>query len=177
MKIVAADRSWVSEWLALRLRLWPDCARADSRREIRRILTSAREAAFLAVDEAGRAMGFAEVSTREYVDGCQTSPVGYLEGIYVHPKHRRRGVAARLVHAGEAWAAGRGCREMGSDTSLRGRRSIAFHQATGFRIAERQVVFLKGIRRKPPAKRSTVHLARRGARGSAPRSTRPLKRA
>lgn len=152
MRIIPADETRLAEWLAMRLALWPSCECADSRREIRAMLNSHREAAFLALDATGEAIGFAEVSTREYVDGCTTSPVGYLEGIYVRPAHRRRGVAAALVKAGEAWAAAKGCREMGSDAALRARRSIAFHQASGFRITERQVVFLKDIRKRRPGR-------------------------
>ena len=129
----------------MRLALWPECPRDESAGEIRRTLASAREAAFLAVGDSGEAVGFAEVSTREYVDGCRTSPVGYLEGIYVRPEHRKRGVATELVRAGESWALARGCTEMGSDARIGNERSISFHKAAGFRETERQVVFLKEI--------------------------------
>ncbi|MFH1184752.1 MAG: aminoglycoside 6'-N-acetyltransferase [Chloroflexota bacterium] len=148
MKIIPADKSRAAAWLAMRLALWPKCQRPESRREIKRILGSDREAAFLALDGSGEVIGFAEVSTREYVDGCKTRPVGYLEGIYVRPGWRKRGVASQLVKRGEAWAAIKGCREMGSDTSIQGTASIAFHRACGFRITERQVVFLKAIRKR-----------------------------
>lgn len=148
MKIIPANKFREAEWLELRLRLWPKHTRSELKQEIRRILRSGREAAFLAIDVDGNVAGFAEVSVREHVDGCRTRPVGYLEGIYVRPGFRKKGIASQLVRRGESWAAARGCREMGSDTAIDGRQSIAFHRAFGFRITERQVVFLKNIRRR-----------------------------
>jgi aminoglycoside 6'-N-acetyltransferase I len=145
MEIIPAESSRLSEWLDLRVKLWPECARLESEREIRSLLLSPREDAFLAVDSDGRVIGFAEVSTRDYVDGCHTRPVGYLEGIYVRPDHRHHGVARKLVLAAEAWATRKGCSEMGSDARLDDTGSIAFHQALGFQETERQVVFLKSI--------------------------------
>ena len=56
-------------------------------------------------EEDGRAVGFAQCQLRhDYVEGCETSPVGYLEGVFVREEYRRRGIATELVRAGEAWA-------------------------------------------------------------------------
>ncbi|MFH1368062.1 MAG: aminoglycoside 6'-N-acetyltransferase [Elusimicrobiota bacterium] len=148
MKIIKANKSRIKEWVDMRLALWPKHTRPELTREAKHILVSRRESAFLVVDGSGSAVGFAEVSTRDYVDGCKGGPVGFLEGIYVRPGHRKKGIALRLVRAGELWAAARGCREMGSDTQINGRRSIAFHKAVGFRVVERQVVFMKKIKRQ-----------------------------
>jgi len=145
MRIVHADESRLAEWLELRVALWPECKRLESEQEVRALLQSPRETAFFAIGPDGRVVGFAEVSTREYVDGCHTRPVGYLEGIFVAPQYRKHGVARLLAGAAECWAAGKGCTEMGSDARLNDTDSIAFHQAVGFRETERQVVFLKTI--------------------------------
>ncbi|MHC4587604.1 MAG: hypothetical protein ACYS3N_24025, partial [Planctomycetota bacterium] len=61
MKIVPADRTHLKEWLGMRLALWPECSPAESEAEIKQTLSSDRTAAFIALD-AGRAVGFAEVS-------------------------------------------------------------------------------------------------------------------
>jgi len=147
VKIIPAQELHRAAWLEMRVALWPECPSGESTLEINRILASEREDAFLAVDESGAALGFAEVSTREFVDGCRSSPVGYLEGIYVRPEYRRQGIGAALVRAAEVWSRDRGCSEMGSDTELDNSASIAFHTAAGFRETDRQVVFLKDINR------------------------------
>lgn len=128
----------------MRVALWPECHPAESETEIGQTLSSDRAAAFIALD-AGRAVGFAEVSVREYVDGCTTQPVGYLEGIFILPEFRNKGFARALVQRAESWSASKGCREFGSDAKLDDSASIAFHTSVGFRETERQVVFLKTI--------------------------------
>jgi aminoglycoside 6'-N-acetyltransferase I len=57
------------------------------------------EAVLLAEAADGALTGFAEVSRRLYAEGCETSPVGFLEGWYVAPEHRRSGVGRALVTA------------------------------------------------------------------------------
>jgi len=146
MTIVPANDCIEEDWLVLRLALWPDCARSKAASELQRILESPREDAFLAIDDSGCALGLAEVSLRDYVDGCTSSPVGYLEGIYAAPDSRRQGVARQLQEAAESWAREKGCTEMGSDCLIDNAESIKFHRASGFREIERHVVFLKNIR-------------------------------
>lgn len=86
----------------------------------------------IARDARGHAVGFAEVSRREFAEGCLTSPVGYLEGWFVKPQARGRGVGAALVKAGEAWAAEHGCAEFASDAELDNDVSLRAHAALGF---------------------------------------------
>jgi aminoglycoside 6'-N-acetyltransferase I len=148
MKIVKATRTRLEEWVNLRLALWPDEGpRSELKREAERMMRSRRAAVFLAADDKGAIAGFAEFGTREYANGCRASPVGFLEGIYVRPEFRRKGVAAQLVSKGEEWARSRGYREMGSDTYIDNRQSILFHQAMGFRIKERLIAFCKKLTR------------------------------
>ena len=45
-------------------------------------------------DENRAPIGFIEGSIRgDYVNGTETSPVGFVEGVYVSPAWRRKGVA------------------------------------------------------------------------------------
>ncbi len=57
--------------------------------------------AFLALED-GVAIGFAEAALRRAgVNGCDTLNVAFLEGIWVQPQHRRRGIARLNGHAGQ----------------------------------------------------------------------------
>lgn len=48
---------------------------------------------------------FANIALRhDYVEGTETSPVGYLEGVYVKENYRKKGYARELVEVCEKWA-------------------------------------------------------------------------
>ena len=94
-------------------------------------------------------VGFAEATLRhDHVNGCATSPVGFLEGLYVLPGQRRHGAGRALVVAVEAWAAGLGCSELASDTGLGNTAARLVHGALGFAETEQVVFFRKVLRRK-----------------------------
>ena len=97
-------------------------------------------------EQAGKVIGFAEVSLRrDYVNGCETSPVAFLEGIYVLPDHRRAGAGRALAAAAERWGRAHGCRELASDALLENDASRGFHAGAGFEETERVVYFRKRI--------------------------------
>ena len=131
----------------LRFALWPDeplaVRRAEAEANVAR--TDGGLVAFLAVDN-DEVAGFAEASLRrDYVNGCETSPVAFLEGIYVRPGQRRQGVARELVAAAEQWGRERGCGEFASDALLDNHASHRFHAAAGFEETERVVYFRKRL--------------------------------
>jgi aminoglycoside 6'-N-acetyltransferase I len=122
-------------WLWLRHALWPDGSKAEHAAEIDQFFAgTTREpaAVLLAEDGADRLLGMAELSIRPCAEGCRTNRVAYLEGWYVVPEARRRGVGRALVAAAEQWARGQGCTEFASDTQLENETSAAAHVALGF---------------------------------------------
>lgn len=137
------------DWLRLRRALWPHADEAEHLAEMAGFLAEPqRFGQWIARDAAGRALGFAEASIRhDYVLGTDTSPVGFLEGLYVTPAARRGGVARALVEEAAAWTVARGCRELASDTHITNRTSRAVHARLGFEETERVVAFR---RRLPP---------------------------
>lgn len=132
-------------WIALRRALWPEAAEPDLRQEAEALLCRSDQAiAVLARTARGGVAGFAEASLRhDGVNGCATSPVAFLEGIYVCPGWRRRGLASRLCAAVEDWARERQCREFASDALLDNDASHRMHRALGFEETERVVYFRK----------------------------------
>lgn len=102
-------------------------------------------AVFASVDE-NTFTGVALCSLRhDYVEGCKTSPVGYLEGIYIKESCRMLGIAKGLVRECEAWARAQGCREFASDCALTNTASLHFHLGVGFQEANRIICFKKSL--------------------------------
>jgi aminoglycoside 6'-N-acetyltransferase I len=107
------------------------------------ILADSRWGVFVARIDTGAVVGFLEVRLRDYAEGAESSPVGYLEGLYIAAEYRRQGIGAALLRAGEQWAWSRGCSEITSDAQIDNAISIELHKRMGYSEVERQVCFLK----------------------------------
>ena len=143
-RIESAGKQELPDAAALAAKLWAHPA-WELAVELSDLLEQGAAALFLA-RQSGEAVGFAQCQLRhDYVEGTSTSPVGYLEGIYVEPAHRQHGVAAALLHACEAWAKRQGCTEFASDCELENADSLRFHQRLGFREANRIICFTKEL--------------------------------
>lgn len=130
---------------ALAQQLWPHHEAAQLQEEFEPLLEDANAAVFLAFSD-DMPVGFAQCQLRhDYVEGTDSSPVGYLEGIYVAESHRSQGFARQLLHACEDWARDMGCTEFASDCELTNTQSLAFHLNTGFSEANRIICFTKKL--------------------------------
>ncbi|MBK9115900.1 MAG: GNAT family N-acetyltransferase [Betaproteobacteria bacterium] len=134
-------------WLALRCELWPHSGRDLHLAEMAaQCADPARFVALVARTGEG-AVGLAEASVRhDYVNGTDTSPVAFLEGLYVAPAARRAGVARALVAAVAQWGRAAGCTELASDAAAGNTASHAVHGALGFAETERVVYFRRALR-------------------------------
>ena len=130
---------------ALACQLWPSHTMDEMQTEMAEILAKTDAAFFLAYEE-DIAVGFAQCQLRhDYVEGTDSSPVGYLEGIYVAEDCRKQGFARELLSAAESWAKARGCTEFASDCELDNRESLKFHLSMGFEEANRIICFTKKL--------------------------------
>jgi aminoglycoside 6'-N-acetyltransferase I len=147
VRIERFSQERLEDWVALRQALWPHATDDELRAEAKAIVARGdRAVAFLARASGHAPVGFAEATLRyDNVNGCTTSPVGFLEGIYVHPDWRRRGIARRLCTAVEAWAARLGCSELASDTELQNSDSQLMHTALEFEETERVIFYRKRL--------------------------------
>lgn len=134
----------VDQWLTLRKQLWPDCSDERHKKDIDEYLNNAKKCAMLAFVDDDIIAGLLEIALRhDYVEGCKTSPVAYLEGIFVSESHRGHGIAKKLIQHAEGWSIKQGCREMGSDAELTNHISIDMHKRLGFKECGRIVHFTK----------------------------------
>jgi aminoglycoside 6'-N-acetyltransferase I len=148
MQIVPATPEHLDQWAALRIALWDWDTVEDHRDQADELYLAGHpdRAAFVAIEAAGEVMAFAEATIRrDYVEGCDTTGVAFLEGIYVRPDARKTGVARALSEAVGAWGKAQGCTEYASNALLDNIDSHNFHAAIGFAETERVVYFRKDL--------------------------------
>lgn len=143
-----------AEWMRLRAALWPSMTAAEHAAEVEQLLDESRSASgreprlmaevFVSDAPGGGLDGFLELSVRPYAEGC-AGAAAYIEGWWVDPPSRGRGVGRALVEAAEAWARERGLREIASDTELDNTASQRAHAALGYAEVERAVHFRKAL--------------------------------
>ncbi len=130
---------------ALAAQMWTEHDPEDLTEEFRKLAADDEAACFIKyVDD--EPVAFAQCQLRhDYVEGTKSSPVGYLEGIFVADGYRSRGYAAELLTECEKWAKEKGCKEFASDCGLDNESSRKFHEALGFEEANRIVCFRKDL--------------------------------
>lgn len=135
----------LQELAKLACQLWPEHRVSELEAEMAGILSQEDAALFLALDDE-TAVGFAQCQLRhDYVEGTESSPVGYLEGIYVADAYRKQGIAGKLLSECERWAKEKGCAEFASDCELGNTQSLQFHLNVGFQEANRIICFTKKL--------------------------------
>ena len=141
-KATVKDLSALAE---LACRLWPNHTVEEMREEYAQMITRPDAVFFLAYAK-DTAVGFAQCQLRyDYVEGTDSTPVGYMEGIYVAEGCRKQGTAKALLTACEAWAKEKGCTEFASDCELENTQSLQFHLNVGFEEANRIICFTKKL--------------------------------
>ena len=134
------------EWLRMSMSLFPHTGPEDHEGDMRPFIERDDAAVFIAERPDGTVCGYVEVGTRPYVDGCDSSPVGYIEAWWVDEDVRRTGYGRALLTAAEDWARSQGYTEMGSDALLDNTLSHQAHRASGYEEVDRVVQFRKRLR-------------------------------
>lgn len=150
MIVVLAEPSHLPQWAEMRISLWTWDTVEDDAEEAEKLYLSGDpdRAAFVALDVDGTLNGFAEAALRrDYVEGCDTTPVAFLEGVYVRPEWRKRGIARALSDTVGAWGRSRGATEYASNALLENTESHIFHAAIDFVETERVVFFKRALSR------------------------------
>ena len=130
---------------SLALELWPDCSFDEEFKNYQRILAVEKETCFL-IKKDSHYIGFIQLSLRsDHVEGTNSPPVAYIEGLYVKPEFQKLGIGKKLVDRGEDWGREKGCTDYASDTELTNQNSIDFHKSVGFAEVNRIVCFAKKI--------------------------------
>ncbi len=141
----AATRDDVTDLAKLSVALWQHDDEAEMVAEYTGLLDD-EEAALYIARYKDKPIAFAHVQLRhDYVEGCETVPVAYLEAVYVRDVFRFLGIGKALVEEAEDWARAMGCEEFASDTEIQNDDGFNFHLATGFTEVNRIVCFKKDL--------------------------------
>jgi aminoglycoside 6'-N-acetyltransferase I len=132
-------------WLRMRKGLWPEAPLDYLSLDLDQLLANPNAGIFVASDSQGQLIGFIEAGLRDYGEGCDTSPVGYIEAWYVDSHVRGQKLGRELVQTAEQWAREKGCIEMASDTWLENEASIQAHKRLGYYEVERLIHFVKRL--------------------------------
>ncbi len=141
-QIRPAEKNDFPQWAEMRHSLWREYTTAQHLADLEDLIPNLKLYGFVA-ESSKRLIGFSEASVRFFVNGCDTRPAAFLEGIWVEPSSRRQGVGLALLKAVESWATAQGFKELGSDTELENETSQLWHQAWGFTEMERTVNYRK----------------------------------
>lgn len=144
--IIPAKLNHMEQLLEMASDLWKDdYSESETRKFFSEALNSDKNKILLFLNESDPA-AFIYLSIRtDYVEGSDSSPTGYLEGIYVKPEFRKSGIAGKLLSEGEKWLKEKGCNQMGSDAYIDNKISYDFHIYAGFKEAGKLVTFIKKI--------------------------------
>lgn len=143
--IVDYKPSDFQSWLDMSLILFKDYPPEETEFELKRMTDNPKYKTFMA-KSGNTSIGFVTVSIRtDYVEGSKTSPVGYVEAIYVDSNYRKQGLAKLLFKKGEHWTKLQGCSEIGSDTWDWNKAAQDFHQKLGFQKEDVLVHYIKKI--------------------------------
>ncbi|MCH5264515.1 MAG: GNAT family N-acetyltransferase [Lachnospiraceae bacterium] len=139
-----AGKEDIKTLAGLAVLMWKDSHIDELAEDFQNTMQGGDAAFFLCFEEGEQPIGFAQCQLRQdYVEGTKTSPVGYLEGIFVKEGYRRAGHAKKLLWECEKWAQSKGCVEFASDCELDNTGSYQFHMKAGFAEANRVICFTK----------------------------------
>lgn len=132
-------------WAAMRLQLWDKHTCNAHLNDIDNMLSNKQNAGYMAILTNQQAVGFAEISLRQYANGCSKQPVPFLEGIWVQPEYRQQGVGQALIRKITTDLIVQGFDELCSDAGIDNKMSYEAHQNWGFDEIERVICFRKKL--------------------------------
>ncbi len=120
----------------------------DIKLRIKNISLEPNSAVYVA-DTDGVVVGWLQVEIRQILESGEFAEI---TGLVVDKDYRRKGIAASLVSQAEEWAKMKGEEEIRVRTNLLRLESLPFYRSLGFGETKRQVVFLKGLKKRgsPP---------------------------
>lgn len=134
------------QWLKMRCILWDDLSVDGHMADIDWMLSSTKRWGYIAFCDTHSACGFSEVTIRHYANGCTEQPVPFLEGIWVDPKFRHKGLGRTFISTLAKDLLSAGYSELCSDAHIDNTLSHQAHENWGFNETDRVVYFRKALK-------------------------------
>jgi aminoglycoside 6'-N-acetyltransferase I len=141
MKLVPIERSEFSLWSKFRTIVYPILDSDYDLNEIEKIFRSEFWHCWFIEREDGERTGLVELSLRNIVDGCLSSPVPYIEGLYIIESDRNKGIGEQVIEIIKNWSRERGYTELATDAELSNSRAQRFYERLGFETVDQVVEY------------------------------------
>ena len=141
MKLLPIKENQFALWKEMREDVYGSLEDEFHEKEMKQIFSSDDWFCYFLENENGQITGFAELSSRNIVDGCLSSPVAYLEGLYLKKEYRGMGQGREAMNAIKNWCKNKGFTELGMDTELANINAQKFFKAMGLQETYRIVQF------------------------------------
>ncbi|TQV89047.1 GNAT family N-acetyltransferase [Aliikangiella coralliicola] len=128
-------------WQDMRKALYQSCDEDFLEDELIKINQRSDWFCYLIKDVYGEMIGMVELSSRNVVDGCLSSPVAYLEGLYLLPEYRAKGIGRQVIQLVLQWSKSNGFSELATDTELTNTKAQKFYSMLGFEEVDRVVEY------------------------------------
>ncbi len=145
IEIIRASNENLDKLTELGVALWPNNEYDSLQSDFEYIIGHLLNRVYLAKSDEDY-IGFIHLAIRKgFVEGANSSPVGYVEGIYVKPEFRKMGVAKALYNAGVQWVKSKKCYQVGADLGLNNETCPDFYVNMGFDEVNRIICYINNI--------------------------------
>jgi len=146
MGIIAANINNLKEFADLSVMLYPEHTFDEMFDLYKKSFETEKEMGFL-YQKDNKFIGILHLSIRsDYVNGTDTSPIMFVEAIYVLPEYRKLGIGKGFIDYAETYAKQKGITQLASDCLVDNHASERFHKNCGFREEERVICFVKDVK-------------------------------
>ena len=150
MKLIAISHHDLPHWRQFRNAIYPLLSDEFNTEEMRNILLSDLWHCWFIENADGERIGLVELSLRNIVDGCLSSPVPYLEGLYLTEATRGKGFGTEVIDIIKTWCVQQGYTELATDAELTNVRAQHFYEKIGFEKVDRIVEYRLEVKKTHP---------------------------
>lgn len=141
MKLVSIKTEEFKLWSIFRLSLYSALENEYNVKEMESIHIDDKWHCQFIENDKGEKIGLVEISLRNIVDGCLTSPVAYLEGLFLIESERNKGQGTKVIKLIIAWCKSSGYEELATDTEINNTKAQKFYSKLGFEEVDRVIEY------------------------------------